>query len=268
MTVGPRTQTAGLRDADRAELCVIVPRDCGGEHGARHRGDGHRRFALAVDLRKLRSQCGERRLAILDVHRCAAADDALEVVEPRAAKRGMRDQALDHGRRGEEAGIRPAREERHDLARIEATRIRHDVDRGAQHMRQDIHPRAMRQRRGVQDRVAGRNGLDVGEETLAHRMQVAMRQHRALGTARRAAGIEEPRGIGGRDCGGLVARHAVEKPVVFARCEFDDALERLAGESSQRRVPRCIDEYPARAGVLQHVRELAWVQLAVDRHCA
>ena len=38
--------------------------------------------------------------------------------------------------------------------------------------------------------------INIGVVTLAREQQVAMCQHRALGPARRARGIEEPSGIG------------------------------------------------------------------------
>src|ERR1044071_7922315 len=58
-------------------------------------------------------------------------------------------------------------------------------------------PGAVRQRRRVQDRVAGAELIDVREVRLRLEQQVAMRQRRALGHPGRAARIEKPRRIVG-----------------------------------------------------------------------
>ncbi len=258
---------AGLRGAHRAEARIVATRRGIGDDLARHRGDGHRRLALAVDLRELRSQRRQRGLAVLDVHRRAADDDALQAIETRVPHRGMRDEALDHGRRGEEARAIPALQQRDDLGRIEAAGIRHHVHGSRQDMRQHIETGAMRQRRRVQDRVAGPDRFDVGEKAQAHRQQVAVREHDALGAPGGAAGVEQPRRIVRRHGGGREVRGRREQSLVVAAAEFDDTLQRGQFRRAwrQRRMPRRIDEHPARAAVLEHVGEFVGVQLAVHR---
>ena len=65
---------------------VVAARDRVGDERAVHRGDRHRRLALAVDLREPRAQRGERRLAVGDVHRPAAVDDRSSAARARAAR--------------------------------------------------------------------------------------------------------------------------------------------------------------------------------------
>ena len=74
--------------------------------------------------------------------------------------------------RGQTAGSRPAadhgRRREHDVAarrgklenflRLEAAAFRHDVDAASHDMRQDVAAGAVRHRRGVQERIAGRTG--------------------------------------------------------------------------------------------------------------
>ena len=135
---------AGLRRADRPEPCIVAAHHGIGQHCARHGRDRHGRFTLAVDLREPRTQRLERGLAVLDVHGTPAKDDAFEVIEPRARDGWMLDQPLDHGRSGEKARALPTSEQLDDLIRIEAARLRNDVDRGARNMRHDVQPRAVR----------------------------------------------------------------------------------------------------------------------------
>jgi hypothetical protein len=67
--------------------------------GARQAGDGHRRFALAVDLHQHIAEARQCRLTVGDVHRSAAIDDGLQAGQGIVV--AVLDQALDHGRRGE-----------------------------------------------------------------------------------------------------------------------------------------------------------------------
>ena len=55
-----------------------------------------------------------------------------------------------------------AREQSEDLLRLEAAGFRHDVDAAPHHMRHDVEAGAVAHRRRVQDRIAGRNRVDLG----------------------------------------------------------------------------------------------------------
>ncbi len=181
-----------LRRADRREPRIVAATDRIGDGGAVHRGDRHRRFALAVDLREPRPERGERGLGVRHVHRPAAVNDALEAIEPRVADLARGDEPLHHRRRREEGGAIPRRQQRADLRGIEAARLRHDADRAARDMRQQVEPGTVRQRRRVQQRVAGRDRLDARDEGGAHRVEIAVRDLDALGPSGRAARVEQP----------------------------------------------------------------------------
>ena len=123
------TLDAGLRDADRAQARVVAACDGVGDERAVHRGDRHRRFALAVDLGEPRAQRGERRLRVLHVHRSAAVDDRLQVRARERPDRRVLDEPLDHRGGGEEERAIPRADEAARLGRIESARFGNDVDR-------------------------------------------------------------------------------------------------------------------------------------------
>ena len=118
----------------------------------------------------------------------------------------------------------------------------------------------------MEDCVARGDWLDAGKEALAHRRKVGVRKYRALRAPGRAAGVEEPRRIGRSNGCGLVASRVSEQAGVFTGAETDDALERrqFAVAPLERRVPGRIDKSPACARMVEHVGELARMQLAVD----
>ena len=141
-------------------------------------------------------------------------------------RRRMLGQALDHGRRAEQRYPAIPGKQLEDLGRIEAAARRDDLAGGFGRVRQDIAPRAVGHRRGVQNGVAGRDLVDVREVRQRHRQQIAMAQHRALRLARGAARVEQP--------GDVVRRHlrdrrriAGEQGTVLGAADLDDALQTL-----------------------------------------
>ncbi len=120
----------------------------------------------------------------------------------------------------------------------------------------------------MQDCVPGRDGLDIGEKAKTHCLQVAMREHRALRSASRATGVEQPCRIGAGDGLGRVAGGAGKKPSIIFAAELDDAFQR--GCLTRCRAECCsaggVGECPPRARMLHHVGELERMELAVDRH--
>jgi hypothetical protein len=84
------------------------------------------------------------------------------------------DQALDHGRRGEHRHAAMRAQQLEDFRRLEAARFRRHVETAVGDVRQHVEARAVRHRRGVDDGVAGRDGIDVGEVVEDRRHQVAL----------------------------------------------------------------------------------------------
>ncbi len=222
--IGDDHVDAGLRDTHRADPGVVAARDRVGEERAIHGGDRHRRFALAVDLREARAQRRERRLAVGDVHRPAAVDDRLQPLQRRGGKRRRRDESLHHRRRREQAAPVPVRRETQRLRGVEALGFRQHVHRACEHMRHRVQPRPMRERRRVHDRISRQDRLDVGQEALAHRQQVAVRDHHTLRPPGRAARIEKPRRIVGA-AHRRRARRRFGHARVFDAAELDRVLD-------------------------------------------
>ena len=88
--------------------------------------DGHRAFALAVNLREPRPEPVERAQRVLDVHRRAAPHDGADVL--RVAVGRAFDQPLDHGGGREHRAARPRSEQAEDLLRLEPGGFRYHVD--------------------------------------------------------------------------------------------------------------------------------------------
>jgi hypothetical protein len=140
--------------------------------GARQAGDGHRRFALAVDLHHHIAEARQCRLAVGDVHRSAAIDDGLEAGQGIVV--AVLDQALDHGRRGEHRHAAMRAQQLEDFGRLEAARFRGDVESAVGDVRQHVEARAVGHRRRMDDGVAGCDGIDVGKVVEHRRHQVAV----------------------------------------------------------------------------------------------
>ena len=256
---------ARLRATDRHDARIVTARHRVGEQRAVHCGNGHRRLALAVDLREARPERHECGLAVFAVHRPAAIDDAFQMVEPHPRQLRRVDQALHHRRRREEERALPHVDEVHDFRRVETARGGDDADRAARDVRNQVEARAVRQRRRMQDGVAGFDALDVREKALRHREQVAVRDLDALGPARRAARVEEPRRIVRCHRQRFGERLVHHQPVVIVTVEADRGCS-AAFHRCQRVLPRIIDKGRTRAAVREHEREFLRVQFRVDRH--
>jgi hypothetical protein len=141
-------------------------------------------------LRQPRPEAIERLLHILHVHGRAAPDQC--------AQRGWialgvaLHQPLDHGRGREHRGAGPGAEQAEDFLGLERTGLRDHVHAHTRDVRQHIDAGAVAQRRGVQRRIAGRDGIDVTRIGVARPGEHAVRERRALGLARGARGVEQP----------------------------------------------------------------------------
>ena len=136
-------------------------------------------------------------------------------------------------------------------------------------VREREQPRAVRDRRGLDERVAGLDVIDVGEVGHGHGHERAMGQGRPFRPAGGAAGVEQPRGnrpgrrtpcpLPGPVAIGLVVgivdtHDGVESVQVFG--ETRDALDQIGG-----------DEAESGPGVVEDVGELVRMQLCVDGDC-
>ena len=125
----------------------------------------------------------------------------------------------------------------------------------------------MRHRGGVDDAVAGGDGVHVGKIAKGGAHQIALREHDALGPAGGAARIEEPGHVVAVALGQSERLSADEAGIVPAR-HLDDPLE------SRRPRPERLDgggqlrgcQADARAAVLEDIGDLARMQLGVDRY--
>ncbi len=220
--------------------------------------DGHRGLALPVDLGEDRAERGHRLFEALDVHGAAAVDDGAQV--RRRAAAGVHE-ALHHGRRqeGRRAGMGRAQVE--ELLGVEGAGGRHHLPGAAQHVGRDVEPRTVRHRRGVHQRAAVVRVVDVGQVRDGHRGQVAVREHRALGAAGGAAGVEQPGQRGGVDVGGRQGGGVEPVPV---RRGVED-LEVNVGVRRQFRADLGGGEHRCRGAVPEDLGHLARVQLEVER---
>ena len=197
-----------------------------------------------------------RAVQIGQIHRPATVDDGLEPGLIRARLTRMLGQALDRGRRAEQgdAAMHPAQLE--DLGRIEPAARRDHLTRGLGRVRQDIAARAVRHRRGVHDRVARLDAVDVGEIAERHRQEVAVGQHRPLGPPGGAAGVEQPGDVVG---GGVGRGH---RRSLAQLAEFGASDGHATGHRGLE-IGRHEAEFRAR--ILKDVAELARVHLAVGQ---
>ena len=232
-----------------------------------HAGDGHRTFALPVKLCQLVAQHIERLFQVGHIHRRAAIDDGLQIAEVRPADARMIHETLHHGRRREQRQPPVMRDEVRHLRRVETARLGDHLRRPHHHVRQHVEAGAVRQRGGVQDGIAGGDGIDIDEIAEAHGAQIAVAQHRALGPACGAAGVEKPGEVivsHRRHWGGVGLQHSS----MVRRTGADDALQRrqLARQPGDHRLQIGGDKAQTRAAMLEDVLEFAGMQLAVDRY--
>lgn len=75
----------------------------------------------------------------------------------------MIDHALDHRRRGEQGQPAGLRGQMAQLGRIETAGFGNHMPRGLQHMRKVAHARAVRERRGIGNRISRLHRVDIGE---------------------------------------------------------------------------------------------------------
>ena len=229
----------------------------------RQSGDGHRAFALAVDLRETRAEAVDGGARIGDIHRRAAPDDGFDAVG--IALRVAFNEPLDHGRRGEHRGAWPRIDQLHHLVGFEAARFRHDVDAEPRHVRHHVKAGAVAHRCGMQERAAGRDGIDLARISEARGRKHAMGEHGALRPARGAGGVEQP--------GEIVAaarprcdRIGGKQRLVVAAADHDHAFQRRRRVRCDLGIEPVGREADAGAGMLQNVAELAAVQFGIGRH--
>ena len=131
-------------------------------------------------------------------------------------------------------------------------------------MRHHVKAGAVAHRRGMQERTARRDGIDLARISEARRRQHAMGEHGALRPARGAGGVEQPREVVAvarlwRD------RIGGEQRFVVVAADHDQAFERRRRVRRDLGIESVGSEADAGAGVLQNVAELAAVQLGVGR---
>ena len=133
-------------------------------------------------------------------------------------------------------------------------------------MRHHVEPGAVAHRRGMQDGVAGRGGIHLGQICKARLREIAMGEHRAFRAARGARGVEQPGevvAVTRRDRASdrrRTARHISSLPMTISRSRLGGRVWRDFLVEARRR------ETDARAGMFEDVAELAPVQLGVRRH--
>ena len=256
---------AGLRLADRRGQPLPVRVRAVGDQLARQRGDGHRAFALAVDLDQPRAEGGQRLLQVGQVHRRTAVDDRLDALAGITLTARLVGHPLDHGWRREQAQLPVTAGQLEQLAGAEAARYRHHVARAAAHVDEVVQPGAVGHRRGVDEGIVGIHRIDVHRVAQRHRREVAVAEHHALGAPGGARGVEQPRKVVGtarlRPWRGGATR--LEPRDGFTTTgQLDAAGVQLPG-AEQRAV---VGEDQPRLGVFGDPSRLAAVQLAVDRH--
>src|SRR5580692_9014516 len=114
----------------------------------RQSGNGHRAFALAVDLREARAEAVDGGARVGDIHGRAAPDDGLDMIG--IALRVAFNEPLDHGGCGEHRRARPGVDQAHYFVGFKTARFRHHVDAAPRHVRHHVKARAVAHRRRVQ----------------------------------------------------------------------------------------------------------------------
>ena len=154
-----------------------------GQLGAREGGDGHRAFALTVDLHEAVAQGGQGIAQVVGIHGAAAVDDGLEARHIRARGPHMLHQPVHHGGCGKQRELAHRGGQLHQFGGLEAARQGYDMARAAQHLGVVVQARAVRHGGCVDHGVARQDVVHVGEVAGRHGQQVAMGLHHALGTA-------------------------------------------------------------------------------------
>ncbi len=158
-----------------------------------------------------------------------------------------------------------APKQRENLLRLEAAGFRHDVDAAAHHSGHHVEAGAVAHRRRVQQRIAGRQRVDLGGIGLARGGQHLVRQHRALRPAGGARGVEQP--------GEIVAaalnhgdRIGGEQHFIVRAADADQPLKTFRRMRGKLAVEPVGNETHPRAGLFEDVAQLGAVQLGVGRH--
>ena len=222
--------------------------------------DHHGAFALAVDLHEARPHHADGPLDVGGIHRRAAVHDGLEAGAIGARRLRVVDQPLDDGGRGEHRQPAQCGRQLEDLRWIEPARGRDHVTRAGHHVRDGIEAGAVRHRRRVDDRVTRIDRVHVDEVGQAHRHQVAVAQHHALGFAGGAARVEQPRQVLGGARGDRRRRER-EQRFVIGPGDLDGAAGR--GQSFTHIGGH---EGPERLRVVHDPLCFAQVQLCIHRH--
>ena len=191
----------------------------------------------------------------------------LALVTDLLQRRRLADQPLHHGGSGEQRHARPAGQQGGDLVAVDAAGVRHHAHRSPGHVGQPVQPRAVRQRRGVQDAVLRHHLVDIGEVAERGHEQVAVGERRSLGLSGRAARVEQP---------GRISRLPVDErrrcrpgePVPPRSGRQHRHLQRIDGADQRLDLVGVlvVGHDDRRAAVVEDVGDLLAVEPGVDRH--
>ncbi len=151
-------------------------------------------FSQSIALVETVTDRRNRPLDVFDIHRAAAINDRLQVLDLCASQRRIIDQPHHHRRRPEHRNLLECRQQVADFRGSEASRFRDDLRPALQQIGDPERPRPMRQNRGIELRVIGPHRL---HRIMAQRgrHQRLVRQHRPLWPTGCARGIAKPCGF-------------------------------------------------------------------------
>ena len=153
-------------------------------------------------------------------------------------------------------------QQRREFAGIEAAAGRQHLMRRLRDVRKSEQADGVRLRRQMEKTVPRGQPIDVGEIADRHRQEIAMAEHRALGTSSRAAGVEYPGGIGRmqfRDGAGLAGERSA--PIRIVQHEQPRSGRQGSGERAREIGGR---DAQTRFAIARDERDLARVKLGVD----
>lgn len=238
-----------------------------GQHAAGQGGDGHGRFALAINLDKPLPHHLQRPAHVGRVHGASAVNQGFEPIGAVACVFQMVHQALDHGRRGKQHQLPPALGRIHQLGRVKPARRRNQVASSPWHLCKVVQTSAMRQGRGVHQHIV-RCGL-VHTLVIAghHGHQVAVAHHHPFGAAGGARCVKQPSQIGGvallqRQPGPL---QQLLRLVAVVRQQWHPCWQIGCQCPQRRQVLAAGNQHPGLC-VVGNPGHFAWVQLGVDGH--
>ncbi|KEH15071.1 hypothetical protein GY15_00900 [Delftia sp. 670] len=162
-------------------------------HGGRQHGDAARHLAQAEVLHQHRAQLVQCALLVGVVHGRARIDHVAQRSVVEAVHRGVFHQQLDDGGHGEEIGDPVPLNQLPDLGRVQPVGGGQHCGRTARHVEQGMYACAVRQRCHGNGAVALVRARDqVGKVVGHHEGHLSMGEHRGLGPACGAGGVEEP----------------------------------------------------------------------------